>query len=158
MKSFILNCILFVTLSVASQTKIPAKIDNPNFDASLAEELGADDYGMKSYFLIILKTGTNTTDDQEFIRKSFKGHMSNMEQMVKDGKLILAGPLQKNGQNFRGIFVLDNVPSASEAHRLLQSDPAIKNNLLGYDLYDWYGSAALVKYLSYSDKIWKVKP
>ncbi|MBN2395104.1 MAG: hypothetical protein JXC36_01425, partial [Candidatus Atribacteria bacterium] len=33
-------------------------ISNPNYDKSLADKLGGDDYGMKSYFLVILKTGT----------------------------------------------------------------------------------------------------
>ncbi|HBH25553.1 MAG TPA: hypothetical protein DDY13_19310 [Cytophagales bacterium] len=158
MKRFILCCALSATFTAITQTKELPKDVNPNYDASLAADLGADDYGMKNYFLVILKTGKNTTDDKEFVSKSFKGHMSNMEQMVKEGKLILAGPLQQNDQAYRGIFVFDNVTNESEAHRLLQTDPAIRSNLLDYDLYQWYGSAALVKYLSYSEKIWKVKP
>lgn len=40
---------------------------NPNYNKELADKLGGDDYGMKSYFLVILKTGTNTTTDKEFI-------------------------------------------------------------------------------------------
>ena len=45
---------------------------NPNYDKTLSEKLGGDDYGMKSYFLVILKTGTNTTTDKELIAESFK--------------------------------------------------------------------------------------
>jgi len=44
-------------------------IANPNYDGELAKELGGDDYGMKSYFLVILKTGANTTADKEQIKK-----------------------------------------------------------------------------------------
>ena len=56
---------------------------NPNYDKVLAEKLGGDDYGMKSYFLVILKTGTNKTEDKEFINKSFGGHMDNINRLVK---------------------------------------------------------------------------
>jgi hypothetical protein len=40
----------------------------------------------------------------------------------------------------------------------LESDPAVKENLLAAEIYKWYGSAALPQYLPDSDKIWKVKP
>lgn len=45
-----------------------------------------------------------------------------------------------------------------EADALLQTDLAIKNGLLAYEIYPWYGSAALSEYLPYSDKVWKQKP
>jgi hypothetical protein len=45
-----------------------------------------------------------------------------------------------------------------EAKELMQTDPAIKADLLDVELYDWYGSAALPEYLDASDKIWKEKP
>lgn len=131
---------------------------NSNYDASLAEKLGADDYGMKSYFLVMLKTGSNTSTDQELIKTSFTGHMNNINKMVADGKLIVAGPLGTNPQNYRGIFILDKVNTMEEAQELLQSDPAIKNKFLAFDIFNWYGSAALAEYLPISDKIWKVKP
>ncbi|MCZ4408445.1 hypothetical protein O3Q51_06480 [Cryomorphaceae bacterium 1068] len=38
---------------------------NPNYDADLAKQLGADDYGMKMYSLVILKTGTNQVTDKD---------------------------------------------------------------------------------------------
>ncbi len=31
---------------------------NPKYDKILADKLGGDEYGMKSYFLVILKTGS----------------------------------------------------------------------------------------------------
>ena len=131
---------------------------NPNYDKTLAKKLGGDDYGMKSYFLVILKTGTNTTTDKELISESFKGHMDNINRMVKEGKLIVAGPLGKNENNYRGIFILNNLKSKEEAKELLQTDLAIKNGLLDYEIFTWYGSAALPEYLPFSDKVWKLKP
>jgi uncharacterized protein YciI len=131
---------------------------NPNYDNELAEKLGGDDYGMKSYFFVILKTGSNTTTDKEFISESFRGHLDNINRLVEKGKLIVAGPLGKNENNYRGIFILNNIKSIEEAVELLQTDPAIKNGLLDYDIFTWYGSAALPEYLPFSDKIWKSKP
>ena len=126
---------------------------NPNYDKVLAEKLGGDDYGMKSYFLVILKTGTNKTEDKEFINKSFGGHMDNINRLVKEGKLIVAGPLGKNGKTYRGIFILNNIKTMEKAKELLQTDPAIKIGLLDYEIFSWYGSAALPEYLPATEKI-----
>jgi len=130
---------------------------NPNYDSLLAKKLGADDYGMKSYVLVILKTGTNQTTDQAFISACFQGHMKNITELVKEGKMIVAGPLGKNDQTYRGIFILD-VTTFEQAQELLQTDLAVKEKLLAFELYHWYGSAALAEYLVFSDKIWKIKP
>lgn len=131
---------------------------NPNYDKALAEKLGGDDYGMKSYFLVMLKTGTNKTEDKNLISESFSGHMKNMQRLVKENKLIVAGPIGKNDKNYRGLFILNNLDSLEEAKALLQTDPAIKSGLLDYEIFTWYGSAALPEYLPFSDKIWKSNP
>ena len=130
---------------------------NPNYDSTLAKTFGADDYGMKKYILVLLKTGSNKTTDEKFISECFRGHLENIGRMVDSGKLVVAGPLGKNDNSYRGIFIL-NINTIEEAAELLQSDPAIKEKLLVADLYNWYGSAALPEYLEASDKIWKIKP
>lgn len=132
-------------------------VSNQNYDPVLAQKLGGDDYGMKGYVLVILKTGTNQTTDKTFINNCFRGHMDNINHLVKEEKLTVAGPLGKNDNTYRGIFIL-NVTTFEEAESLLQNDTAIKEGLLDFDLYKWYGSAALPGYLDLSDKIWKVKP
>ena len=131
---------------------------NPNYNKELAEKSGGDIFGMKAYFFVILKTGTNTTTDKDFINESFKGHMDNIHQLVEKGKLIIAGPLAKNEKKYRGIFVLNNIKTMDEARQLMQTDLAIKNGLLDYEIFTWYGSAALPEYLPFADKIWKTKP
>ncbi|SUJ26929.1 YciI-like protein [Sphingobacterium spiritivorum] len=131
---------------------------NSNYDALLAEKLGGDAYGMKKYILVILKTGTNTTTDKTFINESFRGHLQNINLLVEQGKLIVAGPLGKNTNNYRGIFILNNINTLDEAKEILQTDPAVKAGLLDIELFNWYGSAALPEYLPASDKIWKQKP
>lgn len=137
--------------------KNDSTIINPNYDKRLAEKLGGDEYGMKSFFLVILKTGTNTTADKELISESFKGHMNNINRLVEEGKLIVAGPFGKNENNYRGIFILNNIKTKEEVKELLQTDLAIKNGLLDYEIFTWYGSAALPEYLPFSEKITKTK-
>ncbi|MDC9721263.1 MAG: hypothetical protein PSN34_00635 [Urechidicola sp.] len=130
---------------------------NPNYDAELAQKLGADDYGMKSFVFVILKSGTNTSADIELKRIAFEGHLKNINRLVNENKLIVTGPFGKNNSDFRGLFILD-VKTLKEATELLETDPAIKAKYLEAELYEWYGSAALSEYLAASDKIWKVSP
>ncbi|WP_235294314.1 YciI family protein [Portibacter lacus] len=134
-----------------------AQNDNPKYDAELAAALGADDYGMKTYVFVILKTGDNTSKDEEKRNTSFAGHMKNISQLVKEDKLVIAGPMLKNDKNYRGIFIL-NVDNLEAAEDLLATDPAIKDGYIAYEMYPWYGSAAISEYLEASDKVWKIKP
>lgn len=127
---------------------------NPDYDSLLARKFEADDMGMKKYILVMLKTGTNNTTDKKLQDSLFAGHMANINRLVKINKLVVAGPLMKNEKTYRGIFIL-NVQTPEEARILLDTDPAIKENLLAAELYQWYGSAALPAYLDISDKIWK---
>jgi uncharacterized protein len=130
---------------------------NPNYDKVLAEKLGGDDYGMKSYFFVILKTGNNKTEDKNLISECFRGHMNNIDRLVKEGKLIVAGPFEKNDKNYRGLFILNNINTIEEAKDMLQTDPAIKSGLLDPEIFAWYGSAALPEYLTATEKIWRKK-
>lgn len=160
MKSILTLTLLVVSTVTFGQSKTENDTmnTNPNYDKELADKLGGDEYGMKSYFFVILKTGINTTTDKELISESFRGHLDNINRLVEEGKLIVAGPLGKNENNYRGIFILNNIKSIEEAVELLQTDPAIKNGLLDYEIFTWYGSAALPEYLPFSDKVWKSKP
>ncbi|MDX5422621.1 MAG: YciI family protein [Hymenobacteraceae bacterium] len=140
-------------LSLAAQ----AQTKNPTYDKALADSLGADDYGMKSYVLVLLKTGTAKIEDQQKVAELFRGHLSNIGKLAEEGKLVVAGPLGKNDKAYRGIFIL-NVATVEEAAALVQTDPAIKEKLLAVELYPWYGSAALPVYLQTHSKIEKIKP
>ena len=126
------------------------------YDARMAKKLGADEYGMKSYMLVILKTGTNTTADKQTLDSLFRGHMNNIQRLSDQGKLIVAGPIRKNANNYRGIFILD-VKTKEEAQLLLRDDPTISEKVLDAEFYDWYGSAALPTYMRSHAKIEKKK-
>ena len=133
-----------------------AQTENPKYNKALADSLGADQYGMKMYYLVILKTGTNQTTDKEKVNSIFRGHMDNITRLANEGKLVVAGPLGKNENQYRGIFIFA-VKTKKEIEDLLQTDPAIKEKILAPEIYEWYGSAALPKYLEYHDKIEKSK-
>jgi len=149
----IVQLLLVLALANAAVAQTP----NPNYDQELATKLGADDYGMKRYTLVILKTGSNNSTNKNFVDSCFRGHFENMNRMVEDGKLIVAGPLSKNEKTYRGIFILDATDS-TEVKNLLNSDPSIKESILEAEIFGWYGSAALREYLEASDKIWKINP
>lgn len=131
-----------------------AQSTNPDYDEALARKLGADEYGMKQYVLVMLKTGTNQTTEKVVLDSLFSGHMKNIRRLVDEGKLIVAGPLGKNEKTYRGIFIFD-VKTLDEARELLQTDPAVSSKVLDADLFEWYGSAALPEYLPYSEKVSK---
>jgi uncharacterized protein YciI len=147
-KSIVTYLLLSFSVSVSAQST------NPNYDKKLADSLGGDDYGMKSYVLVILKTGTATISDKAVTDSLFRGHMQNINRLANAGKLIVAGPLQKNEKTYRGIFIL-NVKTIDEAKELLVTDPAVKANLLDSELFTWYGSAALSMYLKFHEKVEK---
>jgi uncharacterized protein YciI len=132
-----------------------AQESNASYDKTLADSLGSDEYGMKRYVLVILKTGTAQAD-QSTTDSLFRGHMQNIGRLASAGKLVVAGPMRKNERDYRGIFIL-NTASIEEAKSLLDTDPAIKAKLLDAELYGWYGSAALPMYLPFHKKLEKKK-
>ncbi len=130
--------------------------ENVQFNKSLADSLGADELGMRTYVLVILKTGTNDTLSQARRTECFKSHFENMTKMTKEGKLMVAGPLDKNENQYRGIFIL-KVKDFDEAKALLQNDLTVKENIFEVEMYSWYGPAALPMYLPFHTKIQKKK-
>jgi uncharacterized protein len=148
--------LLFIIVFGTTATALSAQADNPKYDAQLAQSLGADEYGMKAYTLVILKTGKNTTDNKPLLDSLFRGHMTNIKRLADAGKLVVAGPIGKNDKSYRGIFIL-TAKNAAEANEMLQLDPAIKANVFDVELYPWYGSAALPEYLKVHEKIEKKK-
>lgn len=151
MKKLVFTLLISITTGLCF-----AQTEAPKFNKSLADSLGADEYGMKSYILVILKTGTNKTKKKEIVDSLFAGHMKNIGKLAEEGKLVVAGPLGKNVKTYRGIFIL-NAKTIEEAKVLLQTDPAVKAKLLDAELYEWYGSAALPLYLDKHKEIQKTQ-
>lgn len=143
--------LVFIFYLIACSNAAFSQHNNPCYNKTLADSLGADTYGIKLYVFVILKTGSNTITDKVILEALFRGHMENIAKLANSGKLIVAGPFKKNDKSFRGLFIL-NVKTAAEALELLDKDPAIKEKVLEAEILEWYGSAALPMYLPFHEK------
>jgi uncharacterized protein YciI len=146
-KNLILLLLLIASINCFAQSK------NPQYDAQLAQKLGADEYGMKTYVMAFLKSGPNRLKDSTARAELQKAHLKNIMKLVAEGKLIIAGPFLDD-QPIRGIFVF-NVSTVEEAKKLTETDPAIKAGSLVMELHPWYGSAALMETVGIHKKLEK---
>ncbi|MCA6066768.1 YciI family protein [Chryseobacterium sp. RG1] len=129
-----------------------------SFNQNLADSLGADKYGMKAYTIVMLTTGTTKIEDKAKISELMKGHLSNIEKLADEGKIIIAGPFREdNKQHFEGMFIF-NTKSKEEAEKWVKTDPAVQSGVFGYEIFPWYGSAALPMYLKHHKEISKENP
>lgn len=114
------------------------------YDPELAKKLGADERGMKSYVLCILKTGPKDAEIKGKAREEiFAGHFANIGRLADEGKLAVAGPFGKNDKSYRGLYIF-NVATIEEAEKLVVLDPAVKAGVFVPELTLWYGSAAMM--------------
>ncbi|WP_288374732.1 YciI family protein [Chryseobacterium culicis] len=145
--------ILAAGLSFAQQKK-----EKPVFNQELAASLGADKYGMKHYTMVMLTTGSVKMEDKTKMAELMKGHMANIGKLADEGKIVVAGPfLEKNKENYRGMFIF-NTKSKEEAEQWVKTDPAVQAGVFNYEIFSWYGSAALPLYLKHHDEISKENP
>lgn len=149
MKKLVLLLAMLIGSNGMAQTE-------PAFDEKLAQELGADEYGMKTYVFCLLKSGTKADATENEQKIAFEGHMKNMNKLAEENKLIVAGPFYKNERNYRGIFIF-NCSTIEEAEEWVKTDPAVKGNFLEAELTLWYSSAALMKIDEIHDTIAKTK-
>jgi uncharacterized protein YciI len=124
-----------------------------HYDAQLAQKLGADEYGMKTYVMAFLRSGPNRIKDSVASLQLQNAHLRNIMRLANEGKLIVAGPFLDNG-DIRGIFIF-NVTTVEEAKKLTETDPAIKAGVLIMELHPWYGTAALMATFEIHKKIGK---
>lgn len=95
-------------------------------------------YIMKKYYMCLLKTGPNRTQDSVTSAEIQKGHMENISKLSKEGKLMIAGPFGGKGE-LRGIFIL-SVKSKEEAEMLCAEDPAVKSGRLTVEVLEWWSA------------------
>jgi uncharacterized protein YciI len=129
-------------LALSAQAQTAAEADKPAFDAELARSVGADENGMKSYVLVVLKTGPNKVPAGAERDEMFKGHFANMKRLGAEGKLALAGPFD-GVDGWRGLFVFA-VTDIEEAKKLVATDPVIIKGEMVAEFHKYYGSAALM--------------
>ena len=142
------------TPHVAAQDAAAGK---PAFDAGLAQKTGADDYGMRRYVLVILRTGPTRVVDAEERKAMFAGHMANIQRLAKAGKLALAGPFGDAAGDWRGLFVFAT-DDIDEAKALVATDPVIQQGEMVADYHSWYGSAATMLIGELHEKLVRRRP
>jgi uncharacterized protein YciI len=123
------------------------------YDAELAARLGADDYGMRKYVLVVLKTGPNKMPAGPERDAMFRGHFQNMKRLSDAGQLVLAGPLD-GVDGWRGMFVFA-VADIEEAKRLAQTDPVLVHGEMVAEYHAYFGSAALMQVREIHEKLAK---
>ncbi len=157
MNKLVIHILTFLFL-LSCQTNDPEKsAKNVNqFDPELANELGADEYGMHQYVFAMLKKGPNRDLTDEEATELQMAHMANINRLAEEGKLILAGPFLDDG-DWRGIYIFD-VKTIEEAEKLTNTDPAILAGSLTMELHPWYGSAAMMQIPNVHEKISKLNP
>ena len=141
--------ILTTTLGAAAQAQSA-------YDAALAARLKADDNGMRTYVMALLKAGPNRERPRDEAQRLQAAHRANINRLAQEGKLVLAGPFADDGP-LRGIYVFD-VPTVAEAEALTRTDPAIQAGQLVMELHLWYGSAALLMVNEIHARLEKPRP
>lgn len=133
----------------------PATAQQPpaSYDAELAARTGADDLGMRSYVLVVLKTGPNRMPDGPERDAMFRGHFANMKRLSDEGKLVLAGPFD-GVDGWRGLFILAT-KDIEEARQLAATDPVLAQGEMVAEFHRYYGSAALMLVREAHEKIAK---
>mgnify|MGYP001377386061 CR=1 FL=1 len=152
MRIHILIVFSVVLANCSSKTEI-VKVNPNQYDSTLAEKLGADQFGMKAYVMAFLKKGPNRSTDTIIAKNLLLAHLHNIQKLADEGKLIMAGPFLDD-QDIRGIYIF-NVSSLEDAKKLTEMDPAIQAGSLVMELHPWYGSAALVEITKIHKKLQK---
>lgn len=128
-------------VGMPAQTGVAAAPEKPTYDRALARRLGANENGMRSYVLVILRTGPRPVPKGKLRDAMFAGHFANIARLTAAGKLVLAGPFGEGNGDWRGLFLLA-VDDVEEARRLTATDPVIAQGEMTAEYHPWFGSAA----------------
>jgi photosystem II stability/assembly factor-like uncharacterized protein/uncharacterized protein YciI len=97
----------------------------------------------KIYFGFLL-SGPNRTQDQASAQALQRQHLDYMDGQSKQGKLVLAGPLNAPETPRRGLIAY-RVATLAEAKDRASADPAVKAGRLAVELYEWTIPAGILK-------------
>jgi len=127
----------------------------PAYDAALAQSLGADERGMRTYTLVILKTGPNRIPAGPERTAMFQGHFANINKLAGEGKLAVAGPFD-GVDGWRGAYVLATA-DLEEAKKYIEADPVVIKGEMVAEYHKWYATAGLMAVNGIHQKIQKPK-
>lgn len=95
-------------------------------------------YEMKQYWLVFLLKGTNRGQDSATAANLQAGHMTNIERLHREGKIIMAGPMGYD-RDLRGIFIMD-AKDSTEAASYVNTDPAVIAGRLRFEVHPWWAA------------------
>lgn len=98
---------------------------------------------MVQYQLVLFKPGIHYKAEEQGENATL-GQLRRtwMENLLKQGKVLLAGPFGGGGA-YTGLFVL-NAGSREAADALLKEDPTVKTNRAAYELHGWWVARGVV--------------
>ena len=140
---------------LCAQPALAQRAAAPVHDAELAKAMGGNDNGMRSYVLVILKTGPNKMAEGPARSKMFEGHMANINRLAGEKKLVLAGPLD-GVDGWRGVFVLAT-PDIEVAKTSVATDPVIISGEMVAEYHKFFASAGLMGVTDIHNKFIKKK-
>jgi uncharacterized protein YciI len=150
-KMLLAVCLAGAVGHAAAQT--PAAAPKAAYDAELAKSLGANDNGMRSYVLVVLKTGPNKVTDPEARKKMFEGHFANIKRLAAEKKLAVAGPFD-GVDGWRGLYIFAT-PDIEVAKTYVATDPVIISGEMVAEYHKLFSSAGLMMVGEVHEKISK---
>ena len=115
----------------ATAEQVTAKYD-PSTDSTVYTD------EMKRYWLVMLRKGTNRTQDSASSARIQAAHIANIERLAKQGKIIMAGPMGVDN-DLRGIFIMD-CKDSTEVEQLVKTDSAIITGRLRMEYFPWWSA------------------
>jgi len=91
---------------------------------------------------VILRRGTRTALKPDAEAKLQRAHLENNLRLVKEGKVVLVGPLLDDVDE-RGIFVMETADTA-EARRWCNTDPEVRAGRLRAEIHPWLVARGVV--------------
>ena len=133
---FLLTVVLFFIAACDHKTE-PVSITTTSVTKyDFAADTSVYSGEMKKYWLVLLKRGPNRTHDSISAAKIQAGHMANINRLAKEGKIIMAGPMDHDG-DLRGIFIM-NCKDSSEVEQFVNTDTAVITGRLKMEYYPWW--------------------
>ncbi|MCD6355119.1 MAG: hypothetical protein J7L95_06185 [Prolixibacteraceae bacterium] len=92
---------------------------------------------MKRSVFMLLNKGDSTVRDSIEAANIQIQHLSYLDQLVRQGKLLVAGLFEESG-NHRGLLIFD-VETVADALKLEDDVPAVKSGQLKSETFYWWG-------------------
>jgi uncharacterized protein YciI len=151
MKRLAIPVLSLALACMSAHAQTAAATPEASYDAGLAQRLGADEYGMRGYVMVLLKTGPTRVPDGPERDEMFRGHFANMKRLSDQGLLVLAGPFD-GVDGWRGMFVFA-VKDIEAARQLAATDPVLVKGEMVAEYHRYHGSAALMLVREQHDQV-----